>query len=94
MSLEEKLKYELRFHLQNSLLTKDLSEQDIKDLEYYIEKEHIYFNNEEYFDHNLQMLMNAINTLPYFLHRKYFLKKKAKLVRQCNVSIFQDNFRP
>lgn len=78
-TLEEKLKYELRFHLQNSLLTKDLSEQDVKDLEYYVEKEHIYFNNEEYFDHNLKILMNAINTLPYFLHRKYFLKKKELL---------------
>ncbi|UFH33640.1 M48 family metallopeptidase [Chryseobacterium sp. C-71] len=78
-TFEEKLKSELRFHLQNPLLTKELSEQELKDLAYYTEKEHIYFNNEEYFDSNLEMLMKSINMLPYFLHRKYFLKKKEIL---------------
>lgn len=78
-SLEDQLKQEIRFHLQNPRLISDLSEKDLKDLHYYIEKEHIYFRNEEYFESNLHLLMNAINTLPYFLHRKYFLIKKEVL---------------
>nr|WP_314498992.1 M48 family metalloprotease [uncultured Chryseobacterium sp.] len=77
--LEEKLKQELTFHLQNPLLTEELSEEDIKDFNYYIREEHIYFSNKEYFEINLQMLMKAINSLPYFLNRKYFLKKKEIL---------------
>ncbi|MDF2931378.1 MAG: hypothetical protein K0R36_709 [Chryseobacterium sp.] len=78
-SLEDQLKQEIRFHLQNPLLISELSEKDVKDLKDYIEKEHIYFRNEEYFNSNLQLLMKAINTLPYFLHRKYFLIKKEVL---------------
>ena len=78
-SLEDQLKQEMRFHLQNLHLTSELSEKDIKDLKDYIEKEHIYFRNEEYFEANLRLLMNAINTLPYLLHRKYFLFKKEIL---------------
>lgn len=77
--LEDKLKTEIVFYLQNPLLTSQLSEQDIKDLNAYAEKEHIYFRNEEYFDANLQLLIKAINILPYFLHRKYFLIKKELL---------------
>lgn len=78
-SLEENLKQEMRFHLQNPLLISELNEKDVKDLKDYIEKEHIYFRNEEYFDFNLQLLIKAINILPYFLHRKYFLIKKEVL---------------
>lgn len=78
-TLEEQLKQEIRFHLQNPSLISELSEKDVKDLKDYIEKEHIYFHNEEYFEANLHLLMNAINTLPYFLHRKYFLLKKDVL---------------
>jgi len=78
-SLEENLKQELRFHLQNPLLISELNEKDLKDLNDYIGKEHIYFRNEEYFDFNLQLLIKVINMLPYFLHRKYFLIKKELL---------------
>jgi Zn-dependent protease with chaperone function len=78
-SLEDQLKQEIRFYLQNPSLISEFSDKDLKDLKDYIEKEHIYFRNEEYFEANLQLLMNAINTLPYFLHRKYFLLKKDVL---------------
>jgi hypothetical protein len=78
-SLEDQLKQEIRFYLQNPSLISEFSDKDVKDLKDYIEKEHIYFRNEEYFEANLQLLMNAINTLPYLLHRKYFLLKKDVL---------------
>jgi len=78
-SLEDQLKQEIRFYLQNPSLISEFSDKDVKDLKDYIDKEHIYFRNEEYFEANLQLLMNAINTLPYLLHRKYFLLKKDVL---------------
>lgn len=77
--IEEKLKSEIILHLNNTQLIADLEEQTIKDLKYYIEKDHLYFNNDQYIDTNLQLLMTAINMLPYFLHRKYFLMKKELL---------------
>jgi len=78
-SLEDQLKQEIRFHLQNPRLISELSEKEVKDLKDYINREHIYFCNEEYFETNLGLLMKAINILPYFLHRKYFLIKKEVL---------------
>jgi Zn-dependent protease with chaperone function len=77
--LEEKLKYRMTVFYQNETLIKEMNEEDLKDLKFYIEKEHLYFNNNEYMEHNLQLLMKAINYLPYFLHRKYFYKKKELL---------------
>lgn len=77
--LEEKLKAEILPFLNNTLLTEDLEEQTIKDLRYYIEKDLIYFNNDQYLDTHLQYLMNAVNFLPYFLHKKYFEMKKELL---------------
>ncbi|MCA6069445.1 M48 family metallopeptidase [Chryseobacterium sp. RG1] len=77
--LEEKLKYQITVFYQNETLIKEMNEEDIKDLRFYTEKEHLYFNNNEYMEHNLQLLMKAINYLPYFLHRKYFYKKKELL---------------
>lgn len=77
--LEEKLKYQITVFYQNETLIKEMNEEDIKDLKFYTEKEHLYFNNNEYMEHNLQLLMKAINYLPYFLHRKYFYKKKELL---------------
>lgn len=77
--LEEKLKYQITIFYQNELLTKELNEEDLKDLKFYTEKDHLYFNNNEYMEHNLQLLIKAINYLPYFMHRKYFHKKKDLL---------------
>lgn len=77
--IEEKLKSEIVPYLNNTQLTADLAEQTIKDLRYYIEKDLLYFNNDQYIDTNLQLLMTTINTLPYFLQRKYFLMKKELL---------------
>ncbi|PIF47495.1 Zn-dependent protease with chaperone function [Chryseobacterium sp. 52] len=77
--LEQQLKSNIIPYLDHAQMTEDLEEQTIKDLRYYIEKEHIYFNNDQYLNTNLQLLMTAINILPYFLHRKYFLMKKELL---------------
>lgn len=77
--LEDRLKNEISFFLQSSLLIGDMEEQEIKDLRYYLEKDHVYFNQDQYIDTNLQMLMKAVNFFPYFLQRKYFLMKKDLL---------------
>lgn len=77
--LEEKLKNEINHYLNNAQITLDLEEQTIKDLRYYIGKELIYFNSDQYITANLQLLITAVNMLPYFLHKKYFLMKKELL---------------
>ena len=77
--LEEKLKFELTTFHQNEILTKDIDEKDLEDLRFYTKNSHIYFNNDHYMEHDLQLLMKAINYLPYFLHKKYFIKKKELL---------------
>ena len=77
--LENKLKNELAVFVQNELLTRELSESDKKDIQYFVDKDLIYFYNDEYRNHDLQLLMKAINFLPYFLHRKYFFMKKELL---------------
>jgi hypothetical protein len=77
--LEEKLKDQISIFYQNEMLVKEMNEEDINDLKFYTEKEHPYFNNNEYMEHNLQLLIKAINYLPYFLHRKYFYHKKELL---------------
>ncbi|UWX60457.1 M48 family metalloprotease [Chryseobacterium oranimense] len=76
---EERLKSEIVSYLDDPKMIDDLEEQTIKDLKYYIEKDLIYFNNNQYLETNLQLLMTAINILPYFLHKKYFLLKKELL---------------
>ncbi|WP_080776839.1 M48 family metalloprotease [Chryseobacterium phocaeense] len=76
---EEKLKSEITSYLDSPEMIDDLEEQTIKDLKYYVEKDLIYFNNNQYLETNLQLLMTAINIQPYFLHKKYFLMKKELL---------------
>lgn len=77
--LEEKLKNEIIPYLNNAQITIDLEEQTMKDLRYYTEKELIYFTSDQYVTANLQLLITAINIIPYFLHKKYFLMKKELL---------------
>lgn len=77
--LEDTLKNEIRPYLENTSISFYLEEQDVKDLNYYIENHLIYFNNDHYIDAHLQLLMRAINVYPYLLNRKYFLLKKDLL---------------
>ncbi|GEN68040.1 M48 family metalloprotease [Chryseobacterium rhizosphaerae] len=77
--LEDTLKNEIRPYLENTSISFYLEEQDVKDLNYYIENHLIYFNNDHYIDTHLQLLMRAINVYPYLLNRKYFLLKKDLL---------------
>ena len=81
VSLETKLKDQLKIILENPLLEADISEQARKDLQYYVDNQLIYFNNNEYFNDHLQHLFFAINSYQYYIARNYFLLKK-RLVDQ------------
>ncbi|KFF73568.1 hypothetical protein HX13_19140 [Chryseobacterium sp. P1-3] len=76
---EEKLKNEIRAYLEDGTASVDLNEQDIKDMDYYIQNDLIYFNNNQYLESNIQLLINAMNIYPYLLSRKYFRMKKNLL---------------
>ncbi|MBD8083919.1 M48 family metalloprotease [Chryseobacterium caseinilyticum] len=78
-TLEEKLKFELTVFHQNAVLTKNIDHKDLEDLKFFTSNNHIYFLNNQYMERDIQLLVKAINYLPYFLRQKYFLKKKALL---------------
>jgi hypothetical protein len=73
---EEMLKNEIKPYLESNTIGLDLEEQDIKDLNYYLSNDLIYFNNDQYMESHLQIMMKAINIYPYLLSRKYFRLKK------------------
>lgn len=77
--LESKLKDELKIILANPLLEDDINEQARKDLQYYVDNQLIYFNNNEYFNDHLQHLFFAMNSYQYYIARNYFLLKKRLL---------------
>ncbi|MBV6880152.1 M48 family metallopeptidase [Epilithonimonas ginsengisoli] len=77
--LESKLKDELKNILTNPLLESDITEEACKDLQYYVDNQLIYFNNNEYFNDDLQHLFFAINSYQYYTARNYFLLKKRLL---------------
>ncbi|ROI01215.1 hypothetical protein EGI16_18715 [Chryseobacterium sp. G0240] len=85
---EEKLKSEIRTYLEGDTASADLNEQDVKDMNYYIQNDLIYFNNGQYLETNIQLLMNAMNIYPYLLSRKYFRMKKNLLdvMKQVKIS--------
>ncbi len=76
---EEMLKNEIKPYLESNTIGLDLEEQDIKDLNYYLINDLIYFNNDQYMESHLQIMMKAINIYPYLLSRKYFRLKKDVL---------------
>ena len=77
--LESKLKDELKKILTNPLLESDITEEARKDLQYYMDNQLIYFNNNQYFNDDLQHLFFAINSYQYYTARNYFLLKKRLL---------------
>lgn len=77
--LEEKLKKEIKPYMESHTISLDLGEQEIKDLNYYLSNDLVYFNNDQYMETHLQLLMKAINIYPYLLSRKYFRMKKDLL---------------
>ncbi len=76
---EEILKNELKEILSNDLLGGEISEQNRKDLEYYINNDLLYFNQNEYLNNNLQQLFFAVNSYHFYIGKKFFLLKKELL---------------
>ncbi len=83
--LETKLKQELKEIITNPLLNEEISEQNRKDLEYYINNDLIYFNQKEYFESNLQQLFFAVNSYHFYLGRQFFLIKKELLQKMAHL---------
>jgi len=83
--LEIKLKQELREIIENPLLKEEISEQNRKDLEYYINNDLIYFNQNEYLETNLQHLFFAVNSYHFYIVRNFFLLKKELLQKMATL---------
>jgi len=82
---EEILKNELKEILSNDLLSEEISEQNRKDLEYYINNDLLYFNQNEYLNNNLQQLFFAVNSYHFYIGKKFFLLKKDLLSKMSSL---------
>ena len=83
--LETRLKQELQEIINNPLLNEEITEQNRKDLEYYINTDLIYFNKNEYFESNLQQLFFAVNSYHFYIGRQFFLMKKELLQKMASL---------
>lgn len=83
--LEIKLKQELKEIMNNPLLNEEITDQNRKDLEYYINNDLIYFNKNEYFESNLQQLFFAVNSYHFYIGRQFFLMKKELLQKMASL---------
>lgn len=87
-SLEAKLKSEIKLILENDLLTEEINEQSRKDLEYYLNNDLLYFNQNQYLETHLQHLFFAVNSFHFYIGRLYFLMKKNLLQ---NMAALEEN---
>jgi len=78
-SLEKRLKNAIEELLIDPRFKSELSEEIKSNFEQYLSKHWAYFGNEQYFDHNLEILFKAINNYGYLLSRGFFLVKKELL---------------
>jgi Zn-dependent protease with chaperone function len=83
---EEVLKNELKEILSNDLLSEEISAQNRKDLEYYINNDLLYFNQNEYLNNNLQQLFFAVNSYHFYIGKKFFLLKKELLSKMSSLA--------
>lgn len=87
--LETQLKQELQKIIENPFLKEEISEQNRKDLEYYINNDLIYFNQNEYLNPNLQQLFFAVNSYHFYIGRQFFLLKKELLQKMALLEQFK-----
>jgi Zn-dependent protease with chaperone function len=64
--LETKLKAELKDILSNPFLNEEINEKNRKDLEFYINNDLLYFNQNQYMEHHLQQLF-LLSTVSIFI---------------------------
>lgn len=83
--LETKLKAELKDILSNPFLNEEINENNRKDLQFYIDNDLLYFNQNQYMEHHLQQLFFAVNSFHFYIGRKYFLMKKELLNKMASL---------
>ena len=80
IALEEKqLKEHIASMLQSDLYQEVIDEAMRTNLEQYLSKDWLYFEEQTYHETALSMLFDAINNFQYLNHRGYFLIKKRLL---------------
>lgn len=83
--LETKLKAELKDILSNPFLNEEINENNRKDLQFYIDNDLLYFNQNQYMEHHLQQLFFAVNSFHFYIGRKYLLMKKELLNKMASL---------
>jgi Zn-dependent protease with chaperone function len=77
--LEERLKKGINELLESQDYQTELTKEMKENFELYLTKKWEYFENEKYFDKNLEMLFFAMNNYAFLLSRGYFLTKQKLL---------------
>lgn len=75
LPLELELKTQIKILMEDETLSNEFSEQIVENFENYLSRQWEYFNGEDYYNNNLQMLFAAVNDYNYLLSRKYFVTK-------------------
>ncbi len=83
--IETKLKNEIRQLLSDSRYQSEITKEMKDNFDLYLSKAWKYFENEEYFDSNLEILFKALNDYSFLLSRGYFLLKKKLLNHQIDL---------
>lgn len=78
-TLEKKLKSAIEDMMGQAQFQQEITGEMKENLDLYLSKEWSYFGNEQYFDQNLALLYDALNSFAFLLSRGYFLLKKEIL---------------
>ncbi|MDI1307262.1 MAG: M48 family metalloprotease [bacterium] len=77
--LEKELKKEISNILNQEIYSTEITERIKENFEKYLAEDWVYFSNQKYIEHELQILFTSINDYNYLLSRGYFLTKKDLL---------------
>ena len=77
--IEVELKNGIKELLEDSKYQTEITKEIKDNFELYLSKEWQYFDNEKYFDGNLEIIFTAMNNYAFLLSRGYFLLKKELL---------------
>ena len=85
--LEAEFKKEIQIILENELYKPEITELIKENFDKYLNENWVYFVNNDYIDHELQILFRAMNDYGFLISRGYFLLKKDLLNFQAKLLI-------
>jgi Zn-dependent protease with chaperone function len=79
LSLEKEMKKEMQSIIETGIFRNELTAEIRESFEMYLKEDWVYFNNENYIEHELEILFKATSDFAQLLSKGYFLLKKDLL---------------